>query len=166
MEWRRITMKGETLEVSDTGLVRTVERDVIYKDGRVYRYKSHPLIPAKDRAGYLFTVKNIKIHRLVASAFIPNPHNYPVVNHINGIKDDNRVENLEWCTQKTNVEHAMGKGLWNPFDKGRRILCVELNKEFRSISGAAREMGYNLVCIQKCCAGQQETYKGYHWKYI
>jgi hypothetical protein len=91
------------------------------------------LKPSKKN-GYLFVCftdnyKSINkyIHRLIAQSFIPNPNNKPFINHINGIKTDNRISNLEWCTNKENINHAISIGLIN--NKGEHCTSSKLTEK-------------------------------------
>lgn len=117
------------------------------------------------------------IHRLVAETFIPNPENKPFVNHKNGIKTDNRVENLEWTTCGENNLHAYrvlkrqgsmkGKtGKLNPFS----IPVIQIKNgvniaEFSGISEAARITNINSGNICMCCNKKRKTAGGYQWEY-
>ena len=80
-----------------------------------------------------------QVHRLVAQAFIPNPENKPNVNHINGITSDNRVENLEWCTQAENVNHAKETGKFdcitgknNHRTKLNEVQVLEIKRKYKT----------------------------------
>ena len=108
------------IKVSETGEIYTLDHTNIRKNGRIDNRKGKQLKPKIDKYGYKTIVitkdgirKNYTIHRLVALAFIPNPQNKKTINHINGNKLDNRVENLEWATEKENQLHKWNNGLAN-----------------------------------------------------
>lgn len=193
--WKEI--KGfETLyEVSNTGKVRSVERRVEQKNRfgttSIHVYKGQLLKPIETEKRYLRVrlskngeEKYYQVHRLVAEAFLPNPHNYPIINHKNEDKTDNRVENLEWCTYEYNNTYhdrhiKAGEKLFNNDSLSKKVLQFYLNGDFKSeypsISEAVRQ---NPECgvsdIIRCCKGgrmvkgkwvNQNKHKNYLWRY-
>lgn len=107
------------------------------------------------------------IHRLVAEAFIDNKANLPVVNHIDGNKLNNSVQNLEWCTYSENSKHAYINNLKEPPEK--EVLQYNINGDFirkwKSGKVAAKELNICYCHISSCCTGKSKVAGGFVWKH-
>ena len=113
---------------------------------------------------------NFRVHRLVALSFILNPNNYPQINHIDGNKENNCINNLEWCTGSQNMKHSYSTGLSTmPKYPGKAINQFSLDnvflKEFSSITEASLEVLISGSLISKCCLGKRNKCGGFKWKY-
>ena len=111
-------------EVSNLGNVKRKKNKTIYKDGRIAYFSETVLKKATTKKGYEMVYLSVKskkhsklVHRLKANTFIPNPLNKKTVNHIDCDKKNNRVDNLEWLTNKENMKHAFDNGLFKERDK-------------------------------------------------
>ena len=135
--------------------------------------KERELKPCKDKYGYLHVVlckdgkgKCYYVHRLIAEAFIPNPEKKPQVNHINGDKTDNRIENLEWVTSSENRQHAYDTGLQlkgeNHGSAKHPDLVIhkifEMAKQGKTQTVIAKEVGYSQIQISRILRGKQRSY--------
>ena len=144
---------------------------LIYDDGRVYsKYSRKFLTPRVTDSGYL-TVdlysqhqrKNFRIHRLVAQTFLPNPMNLPEINHKDENKQNNHVDNLEWCDSKYNINYGTRSKKMKT-NKSKKIRCIETNIIYPSIKEAQQQL--HIFNISQVCHGKQTTAGGYHWEFI
>jgi hypothetical protein len=122
--------------VSNTGKIKSHERVVVRSSGRPYPVRERILKPAPDEHGYMRAalsggekLRTVKVHREVLKAFIPiDNHKEMTVNHINGIKDDNRLGNLEWMTHRDNILESFKTGQQDNFIKGAAANSRESRK--------------------------------------
>jgi hypothetical protein len=106
------------------------------------------------------------VHRLVAETFLDPPKDGQTqVNHLDGDKSNNNVENLEWCTHSENVRHAFRTGLMKP-SPGERVQIVETGEVYESEAECARAIGGSQGNIAECLSGRRHTHRGYHFRRV
>jgi hypothetical protein len=112
--------------------------------------------------------KTYAVHRLIAFAFLENPDNKEQVNHIDGNKLNNSVQNLNWVSCSENQLHKFQTGLGNSFTKKIVQYDLEMNKikEFTSIAGAAKELNIGKTNINGVLKNRRNTAGGFIWKYL
>ena len=153
-EQKEKEIKG-SYQVSNYGRVRNRKGD--FADGS-FDKKGYPIC----RAGNTCVAR----HRLVAQMFIPNPDGKAQVNHIDGVKTNSHVSNLQWCTNTENQIHKVQAGLSN---STKKIIQYDLNmkkiKEYKSQTDAAKELGITKGRISKCCRGEMSSTNGFIFKF-
>lgn len=179
--WKDIKGYEGFYQVSNLGNVRSVDRVVKHPRYGERKEKGRLLKPRKvSKNGRYLTVLlckngkqvNHRVHRLVAEAFIPNEYNKREVNHIDGNRENNRADNLEWVTREENMRHAFNTGL------AKRETYIEANRPnmkrvycsngvtYESINAAARSLGLNTGGISSVINGSRNHCGGYTFQLV
>jgi len=186
-EWKDIQGFEGYYQVNNFGIIRSLSREVKHSKGGYKDVPGNVMKLTLSKSGY-YTIsltkgnnkKYLLVHRLVAAAFIPNIEEKSEVNHKNGIKTDNRVENLEWVTASENQKHAFTTGLNigksnmkgkfgkdNPTSK--TVFQFDMNGniigKYDGTMDVERMLGIPSSNIAGCARGVRQTAGGYVWKY-
>ena len=179
-EWRPVVGYEGLYEVSNMGRVKSVER--MKWNGKGYQKIPERILKTIENIwGYLLVnlyqdgkMKSCSVHRLVATAFLPNPYNLPVINHRDENKQNNIVSNLEWCTYSHNNTYndrakKIGEKQRNDPKRSKSVIGIDritgLIVEFPSTMEAERKLGIAHSHICACCKGKLKSAGGFYWYY-
>lgn len=173
-QWKDIEGYEGRYQISSFGRVKSLP--TLKRNGNGYYYTKEKIRRSKSTFdGYraITLVKNgifrtYTIHRLVAKAFVENPNNYNEINHIDEIKTNNRVDNLEWCTHAYNLEYGSRKEITRQktmkpvlqFDRENKFI-----RKWNSGSDAARNLNIQQSSISNCCCHNRKTAGNYIWEF-
>jgi len=180
--WKDIKNYEGLYQVSNTGKVKSLGRIAIKNGNNKPNIWKEKILTGSSKSNYPKVglrkdnqQVTFNIHKLVAEAFIPNINNKPFVNHKNGIKTDNGVENLEWVTHQENMQHAYTELGRNGCNFGRsgnmcKSVCqYDLNgkfvKQWDSTQEIKEVLGFNSSAIANCCRRENKSSFGFIWKY-
>ena len=164
-------------EVSNFGNCRSVERTVIYSDGRIYTYKSQPIKSFLNNSGYLISSlwkdrKDHKclLHKLVLSSFKTDEWFVDAeCDHIDSCKTNNCLENLRWVTREENLTTNHHSTMQKQNQVSKPVIQLSLNfefiKEWNGVREIERELGFKHSNIANCCKGKSQSSYGYIWMY-
>lgn len=171
-QWKYICGFDGLYKVSNLGRIYSVKSDKILKQSFI-RSRGRKTYLSICLSGHRFTC-----HKLVALAFVPNPNKLPEINHINGIKTDNRAVNLEWTTRSANCKHSWDNGLMQGA-RGMLGKNHKLSKKLAQYSrdgklikiwdaamDVQREMGFRQGNITSCANGTLKSAYGFIWRHI
>ena len=160
-------------EVNELGEVRSVDRVVEYKDGSVRKRKGKVLKLSMNQDGYAMVglhkngvCKTMKVHRLVAETFLPNPENLPEVHHKNHDPKDNRAKNLAWVTRAEQMDEHWREAISKASSVRLRVVGHGIDKIFISGKEVERELGISSSYVSDVANGKRKQAKGYRIYFV
>lgn len=176
-QYKVINYYGATLIVSSSGEIFREAHTTVDRLGKVHKYPRRQLTAVKEPStGYMRVgvridgaLRNLSVHRAVALAFLGAPAPDQVVNHINEDRTDNRLENLEWVSQKENIAHSTRlhpEYAHNGAKKVAQIKDGKIIRIYRSAREAAKEMGVTPSAVSIATRASYRTCRGYKWQFV
>ena len=173
-EWREVVGYDYEYKISSFGRLVSLHKRKVTKNGSILIRNPKILKPYTNSLGYNVTSlqkgglqKMVKLHRLVAEAFLENPQNLPAIDHIDRNKQNNCVSNLQWCNQSLNMQNPLTKAVMSDA-KSKPVVCIYPDNKTKTFKSAyvARFDGFDPSSITKVCKNKKSTHKGCRWMYL